>query len=171
MKSRTALIEASNTMLVLARGTTDVLRSIITTDRTAVAVLRAIYELRIAHTVPLSGESITISSIATKLGVHPTPLRRVLAYAYTMHIFRAPSPDTVAHTSISLATLDFDPYTGLHLSSTTQVCASSLHFATAMKHWPTPPLSLLDESHRDFWAVLKDDTSEGETDWENSATP
>ncbi|KAK4443826.1 hypothetical protein QBC34DRAFT_430453 [Podospora aff. communis PSN243] len=88
MQSRTALIEASNTMLTLARGPTGALHSIITTDRTAVAVLRAIHELRIAHAVPLSGESITISSPSTKIGVHPTPLRRIFSYAYTMHIFR-----------------------------------------------------------------------------------
>jgi hypothetical protein len=125
MRSRNALIKASSTILALARGPTGVLRFIITTDRTGVAVLRAIHELRIAHAVPLD-RPISISSLATTLGVHPKPLRCIVAYAYTTHIFHAFPPDFVSHTSISAAILDFDPYTWLHLSSATQVKTSSL---------------------------------------------
>lgn len=164
MEARSQLIEASKTLLKLTLGPIDVLRSIITTDRTGVAVLRAIHELKIAESVPPTG-SITIDALASSLGAHPTPLRRILGFAHTMGIFHQPTPNSIAHTSISAAIPTFAPYIWLHLSDATQVLSSSSSFAAASRLpvWPTPPVTLTDPLHRDFWTLLQSPCSgEGE---------
>jgi len=156
MEARSQLIEASKTLLNLTLGPIDVLRSIFTTDRTGVAVLRAIHELKIAESVPTNG-SITIDALALSLGVHPTPLRRILGFAHTMGIFHQPTPDCIAHTAISATIPKFAPYMWLHLSDTTQVLSSSSRFAEAARVgvWPTPPVTLADSLGRDFWTLLQ----------------
>jgi len=161
MGARTRLIEAAKSILSLALGPTDVLRSIITTDRTGVVVLRVIHELGIANAVPRNG-SISIASLASALDVHPEPLRRILGFAYTMQIFCQPKPDLVSHTSISAAIPTFDPYIWLHLSETTKVYSSSFRFAEAMKSWPAAPISVMDANDRDFWTILEQDDPQGD---------
>ncbi len=164
MAARSSLIEATTTLLRLALGPTDSLRKIITTDRTSVAVLGAIHSLGIADLVPLTG-SISISSLAETLQVHPVPLRRILRFAYTMHMFCSPAdmPDHVAHTSISAAIPSFAPYIWLHLSETPKAnsSASSEFFVKAMRSWPVAPVTLSDPAQRDFWEIIQQDGPEG----------
>ncbi|KAK0614842.1 O-methyltransferase-domain-containing protein [Bombardia bombarda] len=162
MSARSALIEASRNMLLLARGPIETLRSTVLVDRTGIMVLRVIYCLKIAEHVPLSG-SISMASLAAKLDVHPTPLARILRFAYTMRVFHQPvdQPDTVAHTALSAAISTFDPYLWIQLSETTKTHAASFNFPRALKEWPASPLTLTDPQGRDFWRIIQEDDPDG----------
>ena len=169
MAARAQLIDASRSLLRLALGPTEVLRNIVTTDRTGIMVLRAVYELGIADAVPLD-DDISIDGLAARLEVHPTPLRRLLRFAYTLAMFREPHarPDCVAHTAVSAAIPAFAPYLWLLLGATTRVHAASFHLARALREWPRGPLALLladddgpDAAPRDFWTMIQEDDPDG----------
>ncbi|KAK3682202.1 O-methyltransferase-domain-containing protein [Podospora appendiculata] len=160
--ARAALIETTRSLLHLAQGPTDLLRSIVLSDRTAVAVLRAIHALKIAEAVPLH-TPISLDALATSLGVHPIPLSRMLRFAYTLRIFHEPDnmPNYVAHTALSAAIPGFDPYIWLTLSDTTQVQLAAYTFPLALRRWPTSPMALTDPRGRDWWTILQEDDPEG----------
>jgi 6-hydroxytryprostatin B O-methyltransferase len=60
----------------------------------------ALNQWNVYDNVPLGG-SISYTELATKCKVPEPRLRRVLKHAMTMHIFWAPTTDTVAHTNTS----------------------------------------------------------------------
>ncbi|KAK3332383.1 O-methyltransferase-domain-containing protein [Cercophora scortea] len=161
--ARASLIEATRTLLHLTQGPTDVLRTMVLSDRTAVAVLRVIHTLKIADAVPPSGEAISLDSLAQTLSVHPVPLTRVLRFAYTLRIFREPvdMPGYVAHTALSAAIPSFDPYLWLTLGDTTKVHLAASNFPTALRRWPTSPTAVTDSEGRDFWTILQEDDPDG----------
>ena len=162
MDARAKLIEAAQTMYTLALGPTDALRDIAATGRMRANVLRAIHELGIADAVPTDGD-ISVDELASKVGAHPTPLRRVLRFAYTMRLFQEPpgKPDFVAHTPLSAHVPSVSPWLWLQLSDTSQMQAAGWQLPWAMRNWPRPPLNKSDAAGRDFWAIIEQDEPDG----------
>ena len=162
MEARTKLIEAARNIYTLALGPSDALRIIANTERMRVNTLRALHELSIANAVPVDG-SISIDELASKVGAHPNPLRRVMRLAYTMHIFQEPlnQPDFVAHTPMSALLPTLSPYLWLQLSDSTQMQASSWQLPWGLRNWPRAPINKSDSAGRDFWTIIRDDEPEG----------
>jgi 6-hydroxytryprostatin B O-methyltransferase len=162
MDARTKLIEAARTIYTLALGPSDALRYIANTERMRVNILRTLHELSIANAVPVDG-SVSIDELASKVGAHPNPLRRVMRLAYTMHLFQEPldQPDFVAHTPMSALLPAMSPYLWLQLSDSTQMQASSWQLPWGLRNWPHPPINKSDSAGRDFWTIIRDDEPEG----------
>ncbi|KAK4450417.1 S-adenosyl-L-methionine-dependent methyltransferase [Podospora aff. communis PSN243] len=161
LAARAKLLDASLTLHRLALGPADTLRTITNVDRTAVNVLRTLHELAIPTAVPLAS-SISIPDLAAKVSAHPVPLRRLLRFAYTMHLFQEPpnQPDHVAHTPLSAEIPAYGPYLWLQLGQLTQLESASHHFAWAVRNWPACPLSKADPKGRDMWTILHEDDPE-----------
>ncbi|KAK1749564.1 O-methyltransferase-domain-containing protein [Echria macrotheca] len=162
MDARARLIEAAQTMYTLALGPADALRTIATTERMRVNVLRTIHELGIADAVPANGD-ISIDDLAAKVGTHPIPLRRVLRLAYTMRVFQEPAgkPDFVAHTPLSALIPAASPWLWLQLADVSQMQASGWQLPWALRNWPRIPLNKSDAAERDFWTIIQQDEPEG----------
>ena len=162
MEARTKLIEAARNIYTLALGPSDALRIIANTERMRVNTLRALHELSIANAVPVDG-SISIDELASKVGAHPNPLRRVMRLAYTMHIFQEPldQPDFVSHTPMSALLPTLSPYLWLQLSDSTQMQASGWQLPWGLRNWPRAPINKSDSAGRDFWTIIRDDEPEG----------
>lgn len=160
--ARAQLIEATHSLLLLALGPTDVLRSLVSTDRTNLMVLTTIARLKIAETVPLDS-AIAIEKLADQLQLHVQPLKRILGYAYTMHIFREPQPGFVAHTSLSVAIPAFSPFMwiGLHPSQFLGglKLAESLQIQSARANDAKPaiPLQIAQPQYPTWWSIVNEE--------------
>ncbi|KAK3319407.1 S-adenosyl-L-methionine-dependent methyltransferase [Apodospora peruviana] len=166
LEARSDLVEAARTMVTLAQGPVEVLRSMVLVDHNNLAVLIVIHELKIAEVVPLHG-SISISDLAARVGVHPAPLARIMRFAYTMHMFCEPEgkPDFVEHTSLSAAIPPFDSYLWLTLGKNAKVNASKGEWSEAMdlRVWPCSPMTLVDgeKPGRDPWRIIAEAEEDG----------
>lgn len=164
ISARTNLLEAIQTLSRLATGAADSLRNITNADRIGINVLRAIYELDLPAHVPLEG-FISVSHLAAKVGCHPTPLRRILRFAYTMRIFQEPldRPDHVGHTPFSAQIPAYGPYLWLQLGQVKQTELACHYYAWGAReeNWPACPLVKADEKGRDMWTILHEDDPEG----------
>ena len=126
--SRAALINLSRDLLLLALGPTDFLRSITNSGRADFAALQTIVHYDIPSQVPEAPGSISMSELATNLGVDYGSLDRILRHAFTIRLFCEPpeKPGHVAHTSVSLAVPALAPWIRLVVWEPTQAALAKI---------------------------------------------
>ncbi|KAJ9656903.1 hypothetical protein H2198_004656 [Neophaeococcomyces mojaviensis] len=161
LKTRSALIDASQVMLNLALGPIDTL---IHAAPTRLEVLRTLDALGVAQAVPIDGP-ISVTDLAAKVKVNAGLLYRQLKFAYLMGFFHEPvdKPGWVAHTAFSAAMPRFSPYTQLRYSRL--FYSGAWEVANALKVWEEPapeghvqvPVELADPKHRGMWKILEED--------------
>ncbi|KAH9905838.1 S-adenosyl-L-methionine-dependent methyltransferase [Xylariomycetidae sp. FL2044] len=167
LRTRSALIDASNQMLNLALGPMDTLASLAGVGISKTDVFRTLNALGVADAVPLSG-SIGIDSLAAQVGVDVRLLEKQLRFAYLMGLFYEPEPGRVAHTSLSAGMPEMSAWASLRLSPL--CCKAAWAVPEALRTWresPVPeghvqvPFSLADPQERDFWTALQQDDPDG----------
>ncbi|KIX93306.1 uncharacterized protein Z520_10949 [Fonsecaea multimorphosa CBS 102226] len=164
LEARARLIDASQSMCTLARGPTEALRALVSTDRTNLVVLGAIDQLKLAEAVPLDGTPIAVETLASDLQLHKAPLQRILRYAYSLHMFYEPKPGYVAHTALSAAIPAFSPYTQLMLSL--PIIVGGLKVGDSLRvgsggesseanNKPAIPVNLAFPQHKSYWQIVQ----------------
>ncbi|KAI1081784.1 O-methyltransferase-domain-containing protein [Whalleya microplaca] len=166
LKTRSALIDASNLMLNLALGPMDILSSLAGPTVSKVDVLRTLDVLGVPQHVPLEGP-IAIDDLATKVGVNARLLQQQLRFAYLTGIFYEPSEGFVAHTSVSAAIPTFSPWIQMRLGYLMSRGAWKIPEALKTRQDPNAssdreiPFALADSKHRSFWRALEEDDPDG----------
>ncbi|KIW30649.1 uncharacterized protein PV07_06377 [Cladophialophora immunda] len=160
VRARARLLDASQSIFALARGPTETLRALVSTDRTNLVVLGAIDQLKLAEAVPLDAP-IAVETLASKLQLHRAPLQRILWYAYSLHMFYEPKPGYVAHTALSAAIPSFSPYIQLTLSLPVMLggmkVGDSLRVDSGESEASRPeiPVHLAFPQHKDYWHTIQ----------------
>ena len=168
LEARSSLIDASNLMLNLALGPTEMLSSLAGPVISKVDVLRTLDALGVAEVVPQNGSAIAVHELAATLGVDGRLLRRQLRFAYLMGLFYEPREGFVAHTAASAAMVNLSPWISMRLGHL--MCRGAWEIPEALRSSGgavatggrlQPPVSLADPRDRDFWQALEEDDPEG----------
>lgn len=115
LAARSSLIDATQTLVDLALGPTDILAGYVGPRLSEIEVLRTMDSLGVADAVPLDGE-ISIPDLASKVGVNNVhAFEKQLRFAFLMGMFRRTPSGGVAHTALSAAIPESSPYISLRL--------------------------------------------------------
>ena len=155
LRTRSALIDASQTMLNLALGPADTMNSITGPAITKLEVARTLDYLGVPRAVPVR-EEISVRELAGKLSVSEVLLHRQLRFAYLVGMFHEPREGFVAHTSLSAALPDFSPWLQLRLSPLFTDGVYKVPEALATSPVKIP-CQLADPKQRDMWQILEQD--------------
>lgn len=165
LQARSALIDASQTMLQLALGPSDYLNDLLMAGRQKIDVLQTLDTLQVAQAVPMD-RAVAVSQLAEKLGLNENFLQRQLSFAYLMGLFReSPSKKGhIAHTALSSMLPEASPFVQLRaipaLTNGTVKVPEALRVRgdSAVK----VPAQLADPQGRIFWRVLEEEYPPGQ---------
>lgn len=171
LRARSALVDASHTMLHLALGPTDALAALAGPGAARLEVARALDALGVAQAVPLDGD-VALPALAGALGVDAGLLSRQLRFAYLTGLFCEPREGFVAHTAASAALPGVGPWLRLRQSPTLTRGVDKIPEALAVRGargegeeegaQVKTATQLADPKGRGMWAILEEDYPPGE---------
>ncbi len=170
LRARSSLVDASNVMLNLALGPTEMLSALAGPAVSRADVLRTLDALGVPQAVPADGSAVAVRDLAARLGVaDAAALHRQLRFACLAGLFHEPREGFVAHTAASAAMPPFSPWTrmrlGLLMSRGAWEVPEALLRSPPWEAGTTSavpiPVSLADPRGRSFWQALEEDDPDG----------
>ncbi|KAI7783826.1 hypothetical protein LA080_011299 [Diaporthe eres] len=163
LKTRSLLLNASQTMLNLAYGPIDAMSALTGPEVCKLEVMRTLDALGVPQAVPLHAD-IRLAELASTLGVNESLLYRHLQFAFLLGMFYEPREGFVANTNLSTALVDFSPYIKMRLSPLFIKGVNKVPEAIKLSRTESGIITceLADSRHRTMWQMLEEDYPEGQ---------
>lgn len=163
LKTRSLLINASQTMLNLALGPTDAMSALTGPDVCKLEVMRTLDALGVPQAVPLHGD-VRLQDLEDTVGVDESLLYRHLQFAFLLGMFHEPRDGFVAHTNLSSSLVDFSPYIKMRLSPLFIKGVYKVPEALKLSRTNSGivPCELANSRRRNMWQMLEENYPEGQ---------